>query len=962
MGDVLRKLNRSRWRDSLIMSPLLVAAWWFLGWLLTLSFFDKHLHTLMLLSIKADALTYAGLLFAVQIPVFILLLQRMVDFGYLRRLIIPSVIRFREILVSYIILSLLLLFSQRTSYYYFPVIALTLVSLYTIFITVRVMFDPSKLEDKENNFVRKIVGQVFSDVPGRRKKSSDFFEELRKLDNVTHTLLDIGLGHENMTPLSIRTKRGGLITDIDIKQLNTRVAQQYVSAPLQETKATDKTTQNATDHQPTPTVILQVRPGATVKAQDILMRLYIPNDLKAPENSFLNTLRDTVHIDTAIADSADKKLDELITDFKQQLRGAIDKDSVVQIQQSLEFYKLLLEGITGFSHTVADTGYTFADARQEFHQFAGDSVSVQISSIADILNDELLHSIQDEKEDTCKELIGFLYGELLSLAHEYDIVRAVFADYSFTFTINRLIFDGSAKMRRSSFRNEILEYLLFRLKEHTGLLLYNYRNADNDATIPEEQLKQWLEMRVNDTRGFLLGTYKKSAGDMFQRVLGIYVEFEEDYRLYDGEKVKDVTHLVRCNLFTIAAYMHSHLGEDAARRASRQLIDVKLGRLTATELTDLLVACVDKDYADKWRVDTYDLVADGQMHSIPDFSNELKNLWVDYMLQLGNFPNSVDAYKPTPIDTTFTFSDGLSNTNDMYLVKHLNALIEQSKPHADELLALVNKFIEARKNWEMQKLVAASLSTDKVTEFHDDLIKGYKEEAIALKVFEPAKKLTYVSKATKDYKMFGWNKVNDKEAFIDDWHSGYIMQGGEHGREIATRENQLIAEQLLGSPNKENTAEGWLAHLQDGTEDEWLVFTIGVSPWFIRQEFNKHIVENTAYDDVRFKKVNQLHIEHIYDKAIPSGLYAVRTSQLGTLNIKPKDNEPVEVSIDAYSDNQALLDGMLIDPPQWLQDMGDRDIQEKFLKTKVRMYIYHVFNYTPDPKAKVFYFSLSDRY
>ena len=659
------------------MSPLLVAGWWFSGWVLSLSFFDKHYEILKLLGVKSDALTYIGLLFAIQIPIFILLLQRMIDLGYLRRLIMPGVIRFREILVSYILLSLLLLFSQRTSYYYLPVVGLTLLSLYTVFITVQVMFDPSKLEDKENDFVRKIIKQVFGDVLDRRKKSNDFFEELKNLDSVTHIFLDMGRDHKNMTSLSIRTKRAGLITDINVKQLNTQIAQHF-SAPLQGTKASSEASQTIANNELLPMVILEVRPGAMVKTQGTLMRLLLPNNLKAPENSFLDELRDTVHVDAATADLADRKLDALITDFKQQLRNAVDKDSIVLIQQSLEFYKLLLEGITGFSHAVADTGYTFADARQEFQQFIGDSVSVQIKSISDILNDELLHSIQEEKQDTCKELIRFLYGELINLTHEYDIARAAFTDYSFTFTINRLIFDESTKMQKSSFRKEIFEYLLFRLKEHTGLLLYNYRNADNDATVPKEQLKQWLDVRIDDIRGFLLGTYKKSEADMFRQVLAIYEEFEKDYRLYD-EEIKDLVLLVRCNLFVIAAYMHGHSDENEEQRASDQLIDNMIGKMAAPELTELLVTCIDKGYADKWRVDVYDLIADGEMHQVPDFASALKNLWADYMMQIGSFPTNVDAYKPTPIDTTFTFSDGLPDGHSPYLVNHLNALVAKNQ-------------------------------------------------------------------------------------------------------------------------------------------------------------------------------------------------------------------------------------------------------------------------------------------
>ena len=145
-----KRLYRSSWRDSVIIVPPIIALWLFFGWLLTLTYFDKYLGSYRLLDARGDALTYISLLFAVQIPLFILLLERMTGLGYVRRLILPGVIKFREVLVSYVILGLLLLLSSRASFYYFPVITLTILSLYTIFIAVRVLFEQSQTQRQRN--------------------------------------------------------------------------------------------------------------------------------------------------------------------------------------------------------------------------------------------------------------------------------------------------------------------------------------------------------------------------------------------------------------------------------------------------------------------------------------------------------------------------------------------------------------------------------------------------------------------------------------------------------------------------------------------------------------------------------------------------------------------------------------------------------------------------------------------
>lgn len=930
----------------------------FFGRLFTLSYFDNHQATFRLLTSRSDAIAYVALLFAVQIPVFILLLERMASLGYIRRLILPSIIRFREVLASYIILSLLLLLSTRASYYYFPVIALTLLSLYVIFIAVRVVFDQRKLKNKEDKFVRKTVDTVFSDRLKTRTTSNDFFERLKKLKRVTHSFMDMGRSDETTKTLDIRTSKEGLIASIDTEQLNDLITQHFSSIITEDTNTSEEEVRSIDI---LPRLIIAVRPGATVKGQDSLMRLVIPNKVETPNNRFINKLRRCVKIEGDIADSPDARLGELTTDFKQQLRDAIDKDNVVAIQQSLEFYRLLLEGLSNFSKTVADSGYTFVNARQEFHQFMGDSVSEQISSISDVLNDELFHAIREEKRDTTKELASFIYNELLRASHRYDTLKAAFADNSMVFALNRLIFTDSPTQEESPFRYEIFDYLVVRLKEHTDLMLYNFRNKEeDDSNITKKELEQWLQSRIDDTRGFLLATYKKSEAKMFEQLLQVLNEFEDDYRLHEDE-VKNLVLRARCSLFLIAAYMHERSSESEAQKLAREAVDVILARLSALDLTELLIMCVDENFADKWRVDTYDLVADGQMHSVPDYNMKLKALWADYMLRSGNFSTDIRPYESLPLSTTQTFSDGMSKIEDAYLVKHLDELLEKNKPKAQELQKLVKDFIDARRKWEEETLIASKISTAKVKKFRDAIFKGYKERSFAMQFFNKAKKTTFVNKANSSYLMFGWNQVYEKAAFIEDWHMGYYIQSEEYGSQIATRQNEIIAEKLLDNPIKTMNILDWLSRLHSGAVDRWMIISIDVGSWFVHSNFEKYLVKSKSYNDIYFKKVKQLApMEHIYNDNLPKGLYAVRVRHLGKINIKGTREKPVDVAVDAYSHDKNLLDMMLQEPPKWLADKGTKAEQERFLKARVRMYINQAFMYEPAVAREVFYLPMDE--
>lgn len=954
MRDYFHRLSINSWRNSLIISPALILLWLLFGWLLAIPSLDGYGATYKLLTSRGDSLAYVAVLFAIQIPLFILLLERMADAGYIRRLILPSVIKFREVLVSYVLLSFLLLLSSRASFYYFPVITLTLFSLYTVVIAVVVLFEQRKLKTRENNFVRRVVASVFKDSLAHRIESNDFFEKVKNTSFITHSFMDVLDKHEGTKNLDIRSKQPGIVTSIDTDNLEELMKQRF------STVSSSNNTDKPSSQMGLAKLVLQVRPGAIIKNQNSLIKLIIPENYELPDRSFIDKLRKSIKIEVDTADSPDKQLDDLITDFKQQLRDSIDKDSVVAIQQSLGFYSLLLDGITTLSQAVKDSGYSFTNARQEFRQFMADSVSKQISTISDILNDELQHAIKSKRADTTKEIINFIYSELLNVLHDYDTLRAAFMDFSMSFTLTRLIFDDSPR-KDDTFKDEIFDYISFRLKEHTDLLLYNFRGVDDDSKVPKAELKRWLKTRMDDLRGFLLGSYRKSNLKYFKSTLKVFDEFEKDYRLYETQ-VEDMVELERCSLFLVATYMHGRPNEDSPQKEAHDLVDSRLKNLSAPELTKLLVDCVDYGYADKWRVDTYDLVADGQMHSVPDYNTKLKILWVDYLLQKGGFstdPNQYSSIKS--LDTTFTFSDGLSKPEDAFLIKHLSDLEDKNVPNSKELKQLVMGFIEKRKQWENDKLINSRISRKKVQEFRNETIAGYNERAVAAKIFKKANKLISVKNPNKGYLIFGWNKVFDKAAFIDDWHSAYYMQPKEHGAEIASKENEIVTEKLLGNNIKTSDINDWLNRISSDKRDRWVIFHVEVGSWFIRQTLDKHLKKDTPYHDIYFNKVKQLAAsEHMYHDALPKGLYAVRVRHIGKLNIKEVDNQPVEVDISAYSHNKKLLDDMLNKPPKWLTEKGSKEEQEIFLKTMVRMYINHVFQYVPDDKAEVYYLPLDE--
>jgi len=857
----------------------------------------------------------------------------------------------------------LLLISPRTSYYYFPAVMLTAVSLYTVFEAVRVMFEQYKLKKREDGYISQLVTRVFTDSLNVRVTTNSFFEDLKEQKRISHSLLEIGRD-KNTKVIEIKSTQDGIIRDVPLTRLSQLMSQQFSTLQTQVTDTAktkvkeDKSKQEAST---LPKLVLQIRPGVTIKKQDNLMRLILPKNSDNPSASFLNGLKRTVQVTIDHPDSANNQLDFLLDDFKQQLREAVKEDNVATIKQPLDFYKLLTKGLDVLSNADNDSGYTFAEARKEFNQWFGDSVSERLRKIADALNEEFLHAIRDKKQDATRAIIDFVYHDVLERSSNFNILSAARADESMVFAINRLIFSDDTDMPDMDYRLKVSESIFFRLKEHTGLLLYYYRGDDEDVTYSKEQIDEWLKSRMNDARGFMLGAYKKSSSAMFIQAKQIFDEFSEDYNLY-REDVEDLFKLAQCQLFLIAAYMHDRADEDAEQKKCHDIINDFLKGLSAQQLTEILVKCTDENYAHNWNVDMYDSIPDGKVRSVPDYAAKLKAIWTEYMLQIPSIPQDVASYAPTPLDETQTFTEYLSKIEDTSIIKHLDAL-PSTQTNVNELKQLVTTFFNARKQWETDKLVKEPLEDSKVVDFRNDVLKGYTENALSIKALQKAGKLQFIKTASNGYINLGWNTLRDKPAFIKDWYSGYILRGEEYGSQIANAENEHIASKLLVSPTQFSTFEDWIGKLRNNN-DEWLILNIGVGSWYLRgQPFAKDVKNNSEYHDIYFKRIKQLlPAQFMYSNTIPKGLYAVRVKHLGNLKIEGTQAEPVGVLIDAYSHNTKLLNQILKSPPAWLTKKGDKTAQENFLKTMVRMLIKHPFRYNPDKNAEVLFFPIERDY
>lgn len=958
LGYNIQRFWMSRWRVTFIYVLVLILSYIIFGLMLSDDFFDKHFSRLAVLKELSTIIEYIGLLFAVQIPVFILLLEKIRDSEDIRRLPLPNVIYFREILATYIVLSSLLLVSPRASYYYFPTIIIAVVSSYAMVQSMQLLFGIGQLKQQEKKYIKDLVKRSLRASKIIRANGSNFFTDLENSLYVTHRLFTSKRDKRELKKhYLIRVSKAGVIKSINVKRLDEIITREYYNRAPQTAK---KQSVSRPSDKKIAQLILSTRPGSDIEDQSVIMELVLSDSLPAPHKRLERGLLDCIKIDPDYADSPNRQLEVLVKGFRQQLRGAIEKDDEIAVDDALVIYELLTNAtVEEYSNESKD--FDYATTKSEFEQIFSDSVSRYLQSTVDIIDEAFFYALRTERRDATKSIISSVYRSLLNVFDSFNIVVAARLEKIFTHAMSRTIYDTT--LENTHYKEYVLELLAFRLKEHTGLLLYNYRECDESSSFSREQLEQWLNDRLSNMTSFLLDTYKKSQTSAFKEVKSIFNEVESGYRLYRQE-MEELVWTARCRLFMVAAYIHD--GTDLTREQEdiKKIIDDYLSGFSAQDLTKVLVKCIDNNYASEWHFDIYDLPADRKMHLVPDFNLRLKSLWIERMLALDSIPEDIEYYGRDDIARTGTFSDFTTREEKPFIIRRLAEMEEQGED-VFTLSKLVKTFIDERMRYEDEKLIAAPLDQDEITEFKEGVLAGYKEYSLAFSVFQPNGHLR-VTKATKGFLSYGWNQIQDKYGFVKDWHIGIMHQPHSYGSEIAESENKQVLESLFSKPSKIDDFEEWLKKLRRNRKKLWFIVSVQVADWYMvsdrKNDIGKQIVDDFITGNMSFKGLKQvIPIYHVYDNYLPKGLYAASVDNLGKLEIANSKDEPIEISIDAYSDKKDLLDSTLERQPDWLIKKGDKTAQKFFLKTQVRMFIKHTFNYRPKSKRSTFYYPIDDK-
>jgi len=390
------------------------------------------------------------------------------------------------------------------------------------------------------------------------------------------------------------------------------------------------------------------------------------------------------------------------------------------------------------------------------------------------------------------------------------------------------------------------------------------------------------------------------------------------------------------------------------------------------DFTDIFLKTHSFDVEDFWGWNWWEMRDDGEVHSI-QILEKLERFYAVKSLtllagktdeEIGNIelPYTRDlAYLAEGTRDLIKVLDDIKTNSDNWKF----VLSENAISKVDVFKNLLTKAKEAQEQKEVELKKEQAISQKRVQEFKKEVLKTFYEGANMRDIF--AKHFNAYEDKTKDETdrkdRFGINIVDDKASFFDEWHVHYVGWGENYGRDLASGENSYLLDDMT-KDCKEITKEEFettLAKIEN--QDDIVIFATNIAFW-------RFFEDSKNFKPKWHRDIKQLEIKgfggwyefngqsipvfETYHRKIDKQILILNKSkvgqfvQLSPLN-KGEAKESVEdifyMDIQAFSENEELMEGFIKKPPEWLQEVGDEQKQREHLRERVRIQIFERFEY-----------------
>jgi hypothetical protein len=283
----------------------------------------------------------------------------------------------------------------------------------------------------------------------------------------------------------------------------------------------------------------------------------------------------------------------------------------------------------------------------------------------------------------------------------------------------------------------------------------------------------------------------------------------------------------------------------------------------------------------------------------------------------------------------------------------------------DALKALLTKAKETQEQGELELKKEQSISQKRVQEFKKEVLKTFYEGANIRDIF--AKHFSAYEDKTKEKtdekERFGINIVDDKASFFDEWHVHYVGWGENYGRGLASGENSYLLDDIAKDCTEisKEDFEATLAKIEN--PDDIVVFATNIAFWrFFEDSKNFKPKWQRDIEQLEVKGFGgwydfngkSIPVFETYHQKIDKQILILNKAKMGQLvQLSPlnegEETESVEdifyMDIQAFSENEELINEFIKKPPEWLQKIGDEQKQREHLRERVRIQIFERFKY-----------------
>ncbi len=635
-------------------------------------------------------------------------------------------------------------------------------------------------------------------------------------------------------------------------------------------------------------IIYILNTGSTLKKDQSCITIYYKSEYEAKVEEIKNMFSDKIYVTKELNNHFYIKSNyEYLSD---ECIKAINSSSCILFKKSLnkhlDIYK---DYVMGIKEKIGD--YSYNVAYEDTHTFYQPKIYELLELIQDDIIDYSKIILKQDNSYLMNELISFLYSmifysydmeELLSINYLYNTYEILMSQ-TLKLTNNESSY-YKIKLNLFEFIN-IVEYginlenknfnkdVLLVCNKTIGKILYELSEKNEKYFF--EFLKK--DMRFIDEVDSNLRQVKRSKNDANIKITKIYEEILSNYK---------------CNLFAILSYVISEW-----EKQNKDITNILqyYEDYDGTELTNILLDTIDKDYND--RTYSWDLLDDNIFDDdYVGWSNTITNLIHFYCVLLHQ--NNI---KKLPSNYTLsTYSETIKN--------------ELKKLNDQELIDAINDLENKIKEDEKKYIRSTPISLEKVNMFKDNFKENYYKNNTLDKIFKYTNNFIIETNKLDGKNYLGLNNIVDKLYFLEKMPNGQniIWNNFESSFSSAfiNAEEEKYASLLEEKSNLLKT--DFMKYLDSKNIDynKYVIFADYLTAYNILQSSNiiSEIPNNIKYNGLPsthyFKYNNNLIPIYSIEGLNEDYVYLFNINELGKLI---KSDEDFKIEIKEYLNNDDLI-------------------------------------------------------